>query len=295
MPNILKYFMKPKAEEYELPDTERMASQLEEMVRLKESIQQEKPDSTEPPVAVLPVFDAPEMQEQPDAGEEASASVSGEGQPAPAEHYTFAQAEADAIVRDAQEQAKRIIEEAKQAAESEVAKIQQHAAEEGYSQGYAEGRAKGEQEARESAQELSQRVLSSVQQFLAQAEQTRDAFIDQTRGELLDITLTIAEKVIRVSLKSSKEIIKRMIIAATDKLKRREWVQIYVSDSDIKGVAQADPTLTAALSGLSDHVKIVPMHDAEPGTCLVEMPDEIIDASAFTQLENIRAVIRENS
>ena len=41
LPNILKYFMKPKAEDYTLPDTEQMAAQLEEMVRFQESIPQE--------------------------------------------------------------------------------------------------------------------------------------------------------------------------------------------------------------------------------------------------------------
>lgn len=38
LPSILKYFMKPKAEEYELPDEEQLVSQLEEMIRLKENV-----------------------------------------------------------------------------------------------------------------------------------------------------------------------------------------------------------------------------------------------------------------
>lgn len=118
---------------------------------------------------------------------------------------------------------------------------------------------------------------------------------DRLQEGLLQVAITVAEKVIHVSLQSSEEIIRRMIVAATDKLKRREWVQIYVADCDVKGAAQADPALASALSGLSGHVKIVPMHDAEPGTCIVEMPDEIIDASASTQLDNIRAIVRENA
>ena len=38
LPSILKYFMKPKAEEYELPDEEQLVGQLEEMIRLKENV-----------------------------------------------------------------------------------------------------------------------------------------------------------------------------------------------------------------------------------------------------------------
>ena len=63
---------------------------------------------------------------------------------------------------------------------------------------------------------------------------------------------------------------------------------------DSKELAQITPELTAALSGLSDHIKIIPMADDELGTCIIEMPDEIIDASVSTQLDNIRQIARSS-
>ena len=60
-----------------------------------------------------------------------------------------------------------------------------------------------------------------------------------------------------------------------------------------KNLAQAAPELTTALAGLSDHIKFMPMADDEPGTCIIEMPDEIIDASAATQLSNIRDLLKD--
>ena len=45
---------------------------------------------------------------------------------------------------------------------------------------------------------------------------------------------------------------------------------------------------------LSDRVRVIPMADDESGTCIIEMPDEIIDASVSTQLDNLRGVL-ENS
>lgn len=286
LPSILKYFMKPKAEEYELPDEEQLVSQLEEMIRFKESIHSEDAADGKPAEEGKAEHDAKaEAQEQeiqePEGGSFEKA-------------LSLAQAQADELIRNAQAQAEHIIEEAKQAAEAEVARIHQQASEEGYSQGYAEGRRQGEQEASAAMLKAAQESVEAVQQFLTQASNMRDEKIDKLSGEVLDVAVAVAEKVIHVSLKSSEEIIKRMIIAATEKMKRREWVQIYVADCDVKGVAQSDPSLTAALSSLSDHIKIVPMRDAETGTCIVEMPDEIIDASASTQLENIRSVIHEN-
>ncbi len=45
------------------------------------------------------------------------------------------------------------------------------------------------------------------------------------------------------------------------------------------------------LSNLSDTVKVIIMDGEEPGTCIVERPDEIIDVSVGTQLENIREIM----
>lgn len=286
LPSILKYFMKPKAEEYELPDEEQLVSQLEEMIRLKESVPSDGAADEKPAQQVKtghPVKEETQEQEMqgPDSGSFEQA-------------LSMAQAQADELIRNAQAKAEHIIEEAKRAAEAEVAKIHQQASEEGYNQGYVEGQRKGEEEASAAMRKAAQDSVEAVQRFLTQANNMRDEKIDKLSGELLDVAVAVAEKVIHVSLKSSEEIIKRMIVAATEKLKRREWVQIYVADCDVKGVAQSDPSLSAALSSLSDHIKIVPMRDAETGTCIVEMPDEIIDASASTQLENIRSVIHEN-
>ena len=56
---------------------------------------------------------------------------------------------------------------------------------------------------------------------------------------------------------------------------------------------QISPALTTALGALSQHVKIVPMGDDESGTCIVETPEEIIDASVSTQMSNIRDILRD--
>lgn len=286
LPSILKYFMKPKAEEYELPDEEQLVSQLEEMIRLKENVPSDDAADGKPAEEAKEAHAAKAETQEQEIQEPAGGSFE--------QALSLAQAQADELIRNARAQAEHIIEQAKQAAEAEVAQIHQQASEEGYNQGYVEGQRKGEEEASAATRKAAQESVEAVQRFLTQANNMRDEKIDKLSGELLDVAVAVAEKVIHVSLKSSEEIIKRMIIAATEKMKRREWVQIYVADCDVKGVAQSDPSLTAALSSLSDHIKIVPMRDAETGTCIVEMPDEIIDASASTQLENIRSVIHEN-
>ncbi|HCO28158.1 MAG TPA: flagellar biosynthesis/type III secretory pathway protein, partial [Lachnospiraceae bacterium] len=101
----------------------------------------------------------------------------------------------------------------------------------------------------------------------------------------------IAEKIIQTSLKSSGEIIKRMIVSATDKLKKTEWVKIYIDRFGYEKLLEVDSVLAAELSYLSDNIKIIVMDKEEIGSCIVEVPEEIIDLSVSTQLENIKDII----
>lgn len=54
---------------------------------------------------------------------------------------------------------------------------------------------------------------------------------------------------------------------------------------------EADEEFLESLSRLSENVKIIMMENSEEGTCIIELPDEIVDASVSTQLENIKDVL----
>ena len=82
-----------------------------------------------------------------------------------------------------------------------------------------------------------------------------------------------------------------MILASTEKLKKSAWAKIYIDDAQDSKRIQTDAKFLQELSYLSDHIKIVMMDGMEPGTCIIERPDEIIDISVGTQLENIREIM----
>jgi len=109
--------------------------------------------------------------------------------------------------------------------------------------------------------------------------------------DLKDISLAIGEKIVQTSLKSSSEVVKKMIIAATEKLKKTAWAKIYVAQSNSEMELKGDDQLLRELAKLSDNVKIVVMEEADPGTCIIELPHEIIDISANVQMENIRDIL----
>lgn len=212
---------------------------------------------------------------------------------------SYAQLQSEMILEDARAQAEEIIRQAKEQALEQIQEAQQQAAEQGYrdgfEQGVQQGTAKAMEESAQERKELAQRLSDEVEVFLAKANHALEQQLDDNVADLRDLALAVAEKVICISLKSSSDVIGRMIQTAVDKRKRREWVHIYISECDAKRMTTLPPALTAALAELSDRVRIIPMADDEVGTCIIECPDEIIDASAATQVQNIREMLSHNS
>lgn len=265
MPSILKNFLKPAIHAYVFPDAE--------------DIPLDQPDEQLPEEDVLPA----DQEEEAQPAEPNGAST-----------IAFAQIQAEQILEDARKQAEELTQKRQAEAENEIQKAKEDAKSEGYRQGYTEGLQKARVESQAVIDQQLQKQAQEVAEFLEKASDAREELISQAKQELCDLSIAVAEKIIHISLKTSNEVIARMIQVVTEKMKRREWVHIYVGGCDAKSLAQITPELTMSLASLSDHIKIIPMADDESGTCIIEMPDEIIDASVSTQIQNIRDVLSES-
>ena len=277
MRNILKSFLEPKAETYVLPDANEIHFEgEEEFIPLVEEEQ--------PPEQPLDVTIGGEAEEEP-------AEPEPPPEPKKESPVHYAQLQAELILNQAREDAQQLLQKAQEQALQEQEEIRAGARDEGYREGYAQGIAKAMDDSVRDREATAERLEKEVQAFLEKASLAREEMLLQTREELLELCLSIAEKVVRVSLKSSSEVIVRMIQTATERMKRQEWVHIYISGCDARQLAQISPALTTTLGALSQHIKVVPMGDDESGTCIVETPEEIADASVSTQMSNIRDVL----
>lgn len=205
----------------------------------------------------------------------------------------YAQLQAELILKQAREDAEQMMAAAREDAAQELESIRAGARDEGYRAGYMEGTAKAMEDSARDREEQAKRLEEDVKAFLEKASLAREEMLMQTREELLDLCIAVAEKVVRVSLRSSSEVIVRMIQTATERMKKQEWVHIYIPGCDARGVTKISPALTTTLAGLSQHIKVVPMGDEEDGTCIIETPEEIIDASVSTQMSTMRDILRE--
>ncbi len=299
MSNIFKNFLGINADEFVFPDVDSIDVGIEELPQeeLNEQEEQELLDENGNNL----VQNGEEMQEQ-NTGNDENKTTDNDAQDISEEEFVnindfegkskpfgveFAEIQAGEIIADARKRAEAIVTEAatsakllRFSAESEIKQAQEDAYKKGMEEGIVEAKEK-----------MAAQLEAQVYEFINKALKEKDEIIKKSQSEMCELALAVAEKVIQISLKSSHEVIARMIQVATEKLKRREWVRIYVCENDAQGIVESSPELTAALAGLSDNVKIVPLKDSEEGTCIIEMPDEIIDAGVSTQMKNIRATI----
>lgn len=279
MPGIFKRFTSVSADKYVFPDAEDLSFPAEAEYEPPALEDLGGGDGESPP---------PDTEEQAREAEQKKPVKKKEPGP-----IDFAQVQAEAILAEAAEEARKLREKALAQAEEEAEELKRQAHTEGYQAGFAQGMAEGRQEAKVQREQMAAAQEKEITAFLKDAVRARDQLLEDSKQDLKELALAIAEKVIHVSLKSSGDILIRMIEAATAKRRRCEWVQVYIADCDAKASVNTLPELTEYLSRLSDRVRVIPMTGDESGTCIVEMPDEIIDASVSTQLDNLRGIITD--
>lgn len=279
MPGIFKRFTSVSADKYVFPDAEDLSFPAEAEYEPPALEDLGGGDGESPP---------PDTEEQAREAEQKKPVKKKEPGP-----LDFAQVQAEAILAEAAEEARKLREKALAQAEEEAEELKRQAHTEGYQAGFAQGMAEGRQEAKVQREQMAAAQEKEITAFLKDAVRARDQLLEDSKQDLKELALAIAEKVIHVSLKSSGDILIKMIEAATAKRRRCEWVQVYIADCDAKASVNTVPELTEYLSRLSDRVRVIPMTGDESGTCIVEMPDEIIDASVSTQLDNLRGIITD--
>ncbi len=255
-------------------------------------------DFIPPRPAAAPVIRELSQQEleKPRAGEEEWSDLSSVMQEADAEaeaeNEASATAEEEASIElsEARRQAEELLEEAR----AEAERIREEARREGFVGGWDEGKQEGMAEAMKEMQkviaEQRQAAKEELTEALERIEQAKNRCLQHYLEQLKDCSFAVAEKVIHTSLETSGDIIRRMIVFETEKLKKTAWLKIYMEKMDYDMMMNTDADLVAELSKVSDNIKFIVMEKEQRGSCIIETPEEILDIGVETQMENIRDI-----
>ena len=196
------------------------------------------------------------------------------------------------MLAEAEAERDRMLEEAR----TEAEQIKKDAEEKGYNDGYQQGLADGEDAAEKKANAIYRERINQWETAVAGAidgiQQERKESFQRYLEELKDVVLTIAEKVIHVSLGTSGEVIKKMIVTEVEKLHKTEWIKIYIDKVDYDRLVEVDEDVARELYRVSDNIKFVVMDKEQSGYVVIETPQEMIDIGVDTQLENVKEAVK---
>ncbi|MBP1925753.1 flagellar assembly protein FliH [Sedimentibacter acidaminivorans] len=205
----------------------------------------------------------------------------------------------ETIIKDATAEALRIVNTAKRNAQSEVEEIKKRANEEGYNAGFEIGKNKGYEEGcqkglitiREELSKKNETRVNEINSMIELIENEKKTILSKYENEIYKLSIDIAEKILRQKIELKDNFIAKIIESVINDYKNVEWVKIYISSNEDVKMLEADKSLIDELSKISDDIKIEVKKGLANGSCIVETPDNIVDASLDTQLNNLKEIL----
>ncbi|HEY9720992.1 MAG TPA: FliH/SctL family protein [Oscillatoriaceae cyanobacterium] len=215
--------------------------------------------------------------------------------PSAVEHHV----DTAALVKAAQEEAafaKRLaeneIEELKQRAALEIEALKARALEEARREGFAQGQKEGQQAGQQAVLDQHAQLIAALGQATDDADRARRAFFEGHQRDLVRLSLLIAQKILLMELKTSRESVLRLAEAALKRLTEKSNVRLRVHPDDLGTLRAAKAKLLLSVDNLPG-IEIVGDERVGAGGCMVETGTGVVDARLAVQLGQVAAALLE--
>ncbi len=203
------------------------------------------------------------------------------------------------IIKEANDEAIKIINSAKRNSLSEITELKSKGYEDGYNAGFEIGKNKGFEDGYKEAylkvsEELTKQnenKIKELNEMLESIEKDKQNIISKYKDDLAKLSIDIAEKIIKKKFDPNDNDITNVILNLIRDYKNVEWVKIYISDKDAAKHIVADRSLINEIKKIAKDIKIESLKELDEGSLIIETPDNIVDASINTQLKNLRDIV----
>lgn len=182
------------------------------------------------------------------------------------------------FIRRSQQKAAEMLEQAKRDAEQLRTSAYQEAYQKGLSDGLEDKR-----------QDISD-CIHSVEELMDALQVSLDEFIERYEREVRDLVIEITEKIITKRLLKDDMELAGLVKQAVSSVKKADWIKVEISDQlpKLLEYLQGELSLNSYGSTVEVQAKNVPA-----GTCVIQTPEGLIDASVPVQLDHLRERFEE--
>ncbi len=146
---------------------------------------------------------------------------------------------------------------------------------------YREGRAKGRQEAMDELQRRFEPLDALLREACREVTAARQAIITNAEGELIDLAVAVAERVLRSEVGARREAVVPIVRAALEAAGSRVVMAIRVNPGDVELLTEHRGELLGAL----ESARLISDPAIASGGCVVEVEGGLVDARLESQLQ----------
>ena len=213
--------------------------------------------------------------------------------------------QADKMVREARARASEVLalanfqaDQAISSAQAKEVEAEQRGHDEGFRRGYAEGQTKGQadgaadgaerafNEAMETFNQQTDQLRILLQQSVEKIDLAREEILQQARGDLLELSLTIAEKIVHTQTRGDIAVAKASLAKAIEMVSCSSKVQARVCPDQLEQL-QAYAGEFLADMGRSDSVAFIGDRSLSPGDVVLQSAGGQVDARVQTQIDKV--------
>ena len=191
-----------------------------------------------------------------------------------------------ANVLAAKQGVREVMKDALEKAKTQAKEIKERAEKEGRESGYAEGFKEGEQAAKEKFVPMAK----SFEQVLKELSDLRKNLYGKVEGEMVEMVVALAKKVIQFELSTQPESIQKMIRLAVQSVLDKQSMVIKVNPEDKEPAESFCPELKHLYPEIQ-HIIVEPQSGIARGGCLIETNFGSVDARIEKLEEQIEKIL----
>ena len=125
--------------------------------------------------------------------------------------------------------------------------------------------------------------MNEAKSLISQVIAERNRMLEEVEPELASLSISIAEKIIGMALKSSPDVVLSVVRQAMLKIKSRQQVTVRVHPDDVEHVKANKDLFIKLVEGIKE-LNVEPDNRVDRGGCLIETNLGNTDARIKTQL-----------
>ncbi|MGE5613340.1 MAG: FliH/SctL family protein [Bacillota bacterium] len=184
------------------------------------------------------------------------------------------------MIREAEQEAGRILDVARKEAEKKAGEV----TEEAWQRGYAEGL--------DAAARQSSDLLAEAEKIRNDAVEEYKSLMAGMEAEVIELVMDVSRKAVAAELTVNKDVIIQLVRDALQNCSNKSGAILRMSPADYEYIMENEDRFNSMVEG-ADNLNIKPDAALKPGDCIVETALGDLDAGASTRLDKIEEAFKE--